>query len=514
MRTPAPTALQFFRRLRWIDRQPLVIEPYRARIFAAALDARDAAGVPRYNLVVTGRSKKNYKTADLVLAALYRLLAWPSAGGNQCYLLANDEGQAGDDLELAVKLIRANPALLDAVTIKAKEITRKDGRGFLLILPAQDVAGAHGKTYCFCGFDEIHAYRDWDLLEAMQFDPTRPDALMWITSYASLYHKPGVPLFDLMQAGRAGADPRMLFSWYAADYTTDPAFTDADPETRANPSRAAWADQDYLDQQRRRLPAHKFRRLHLNLPGLPEGSAFQPDPVMAAVDRGCAVRLPEPDLHYAGYVDMSGGSSDAAVLAIGYVDAGGRAVVARVLDQGAPPPFDPRQAVARFVAALRAYRICSVTGDKYGGETFIGDFASRGIGYRVADLTASQCYEALEVALNTHRVVLPDVPEVEQQLLSLLWRGGKITHPAGEHDDFSNATAGVVHVLLGGAAARVGDPSLVLVGGRRAADTLRLLDLSRGAGVIEPWEERSIRAEAARSQGPGGAQRGRGGLIL
>ena len=36
--------------------------------------------------------------------------------------------------------------------------------------------------------------------------------------------------------------------------------------------------------------------------------------------------------------------------------------------------------------------------------------------------------------------VLPDVPELEQQLLGLVWRGGKIDHPQGEHDDFSNAT--------------------------------------------------------------------------
>ena len=34
---------------------------------------------------------------------------------------------------------------------------------------------------------------------------------------------PGVTLFDLCAGGRAGTDPRMLFSWYAADYTTDPA---------------------------------------------------------------------------------------------------------------------------------------------------------------------------------------------------------------------------------------------------------------------------------------------------
>jgi hypothetical protein len=39
--------------------------------------------------------------------------------------------------------------------------------------------------------------RTWDLLEAMQLDPARRDSQMWVTSYARIYQKPGVPLFDL-----------------------------------------------------------------------------------------------------------------------------------------------------------------------------------------------------------------------------------------------------------------------------------------------------------------------------
>jgi hypothetical protein len=53
--------------------------------------------------------------------------------------------------------------------------------------------------------------------------------------------------FDLMKAGQAGDDPRMYFSWYGADFTTDPNFTDATPEQRANPSMASWGNDGYLD---------------------------------------------------------------------------------------------------------------------------------------------------------------------------------------------------------------------------------------------------------------------------
>jgi hypothetical protein len=58
-------------------------------------------------------------------------------------------------------------------------------------------------------------------------------------------------------------------------------------------------------------------------------------------------------------------------------------------------------------------------------------------------------YEALEPRLNSHRVVLLDVPMLEQQLLGLVWRGGKITHQSGEHDDWSCALAGFVEQALG-----------------------------------------------------------------
>ncbi|MBI3001326.1 MAG: hypothetical protein HYY46_23175 [Deltaproteobacteria bacterium] len=445
---------QFFRQLRWIDKRALQIEDYRQKIFQEALFTFEPDGRPTYNLVLTGRAKKNWKSADLILAALYRLVAWKSEGGNQCYCLANDEAQAGDNLALSKKLIRVNPILSDAVKIKQKVIERKDGEGFLEILPAQDVAGTHGKTYLFAGFDEIHEYRTWNLLEAMALDPSRPDAMQWITSYASIYHKPGVPLFDMFAQGKRGEDPRMLFSWYAADYTTDPDYENALPEDRANPSKDSWGDDHYLQQQQRRLPMHKFRRLHLNLPGLPEGSAFTAEKIMEVIERGIKIRQPKDGVEYVGFVDMSGGSSDDACLAIAHREGEGdeaRAVLDLVMNQGATVPFDPRLACERFSKILKSYRCFSVTGDKYGGETFIQDFERHDIGYHVSELTKSQLYEVMEPKLNSGTVVLLDEPKMESQLLGLVWRGGKIDHPGGEHDDFSNACAGAVHCAFEGA---------------------------------------------------------------
>ena len=445
----------FLSRLRWLDGSPMAshVEPYRDAVFRQALDTFEADGRPRYNLILTGRAKKNWKTADLVLASLFALVGESPGGFDaECYILANDKDQARDDLNLAKKIVAANGVLGDWLTGKRDVIERKDGRGFLEVLPAGDVVGAHGKSYRFVGYDEIHGYRTWDIFEAMQPDPHRVDAQQWITSYASIYHRPGVPLFDLFAIGKAETDPRMLFDWWAADCCTAPDVEHLSPEERANPSMGSWANPDYLAQQQRRLPAHKYRRLHLNLPGLPKGSAFQPEPVMDAVARGTPYRKPEEGIHYSAFVDMSGGSSDDAVIALGHLDEDDRYVVDRIMDQGTPAPFDPRKAIERFVPVLVEYRVSTICGDRYAGETFRKDFEGRGIAYQASRWTKSQIYEAFEPRLNAQEVVLPDVPVLEQQLLGLVWRGGKIDHQGGEHDDHSNAAAGVVQVLAARAA--------------------------------------------------------------
>ena len=444
------TFREFVEPLVWLDGRPLVetIEDYRWRIFDRAFTRQAGSrSAFTYSLILNGRAKKNAKTLDLVLACFYALLE-DSPGGSQVYLVANDEGQAGDDLALAKKLVRANSILADFVRVKKNILERKDHEGFIEVLPGQDAVGSHGKTFRLLAVDEIHGYRNWDLLEALAPDPSRPDCQTWITSYASLFHRPGVPLFDLFAIGKAGADPRMLFSWYTADYCTDPAFASLSPEERANPSMASWGNPDYLAQQQRRLPAHKFRRLHLNLPGLPEGSAYQPEPVMDAIARGVAVRAPEPGVVYVAFVDMSGGSNDDAVLGIGHVDREGRAVLDRLVNQGPPPPFDPHAAVGRFAGVLREYGVSAVTGDAYAGQTFQSAFESHGVSYRVSDKTRSQLYEALEPHLNARAVTLLDTPVLEQQLLGLVWRGGRIDHQAGEHDDHANAGAGALVLAL------------------------------------------------------------------
>src|SRR5215831_19885319 len=98
----APHPLDFFGHLVWLDGRPLLstLESYRQQLLVTALYSFDPDGRPQYNQVLSGRAKKNGKTTDLCLAAIYRFLACPSAQGNDCFILASDEGQAADDLSL------------------------------------------------------------------------------------------------------------------------------------------------------------------------------------------------------------------------------------------------------------------------------------------------------------------------------------------------------------------------------------------------------------------------------
>jgi len=434
---------EFFQLLNWIDGEPLWprIDPYRRTIFDEAVSTRRPDGAPLYRRVLTGRAKKNAKTLDAVLVSLYKLLVWEAAGskGNQVYYIASDLGQANDDLDLCKKLIRVNPFLDEEVLIKSNVIERRDGRGFIEILPAGDVSGLHGKTYLLAVFDEFHTQRDYRQLEALELDRTRPDSMQWFATYASLYRHAGVPLVDMLKQHEADTDPRLYVSWYGG------SLEDANPSLGQSLGPTM---EDILDAQRS-LPSWIFRRLYLNLPGQPDGAAFDPDAVEACVVKGRRRLPPSPNIQYRAFVDMSGGGQDDSTLALGHREPDEPVVVDLLIDQGPRHGgiFDPQQTVEQFASVLKAYGCREVVGDRFAGQWPRQAFEKCGITYHVAEQTRSQLYALLEPMLNSHRVELPDSPTLLAQLIGLARRGEKIDHPSSEHDDHANAVAGVVSLL-------------------------------------------------------------------
>lgn len=435
----------FFSLLRWLDGRPLldVMEPYRQTLLREALFTFRSDGSPQFRRVLTGRGKKNSKTTDAVLSALYKCIAWKAAGqrGNQVYFVASDMGQANDDLELCKTLIRRNPIIEAELVLKSNIIERKDGGGFIEILPAQDAQGLHGKTYLFLVVDELHTQKDYRLLEALEIDRTRPDAVQWFASYATLYRQAGVPLNDILKQHAAQKDSRLYVSWYAGTIE------------EANPSLGGPlgpALEDIQDAQRS-LPSWIFRRLYHNLPGQPDGSALNADIVDGCIVRERKALPPEQGRRYQAFVDMSGGGADDSTLAIAH-EAEKKAVLDLLIDQGARSKgiFSPEQAVAKFAEVLKQYRVSVVTGDRYAGEWPRQAFEKFGIRYMVSGKNRSELYSSLEPLLNSGQVELLDHPKMEAQLIGLIRKGEKIDHPAGEHDDFANAAAGAMDLVKPG----------------------------------------------------------------
>jgi hypothetical protein len=436
--------LTFYGHLQWIDGAPLLdrMEPYRQKIQTDALYTSRPDGSILYKRVLTGRAKKTFKTSDAVLAALYKLLAWKAAGhrGNQIYFVASDLGQANDDLDLAKKIVRCNPILEDEVMIKSNVIERKDRNGFIEILPAGDAAGLHGKTYLLLVVDELHTQKDYKMLEALELDRTRTDAMQWFASYASMYHHAGVPLVDIQKQHATNSDPRLYVSWYAGTVE------------EANPSLGGpmGPTHEDIEDAKRSLPSWIFRRLYLNLPGQPDGAAFDAEQVEAAIVPRRTVLRPTVEMKCQAFVDLSGGGADDSTLAVAH-NRDGIGVLNLLIDQGSAArvngTFSPERSVQRFATILKQYNLSTVIGDQYAAQWPIQAFAKYGITYRPSDLNRSQIYASFEPLLNSARVELLDHPKLMQQLIGLIRKGEKIDHAPGDHDDHANAAAGALTLV-------------------------------------------------------------------
>lgn len=430
--------LDFFKHLVWIDRRPLlqVMEAYRQKIHADFLYTFRPDGSPLYKRGLKGRCKKTSKTTDAILEDLYKLLVWKSEGnrGNQCYHVASDLGQANDGLELCKILIRANPMLAGELLVKSNIIERRDGMGFLEILPAQNSAGLHGKTYLHLTVDELHTQRDYKMLEALEIDRTRADAVQSFSSYASMSRHAGVPITDMLKQHEAGTDPRLYVSWYSG------TIEEACPSL-GGPLGPTM--EDILDAQRS-LPSLIFRRLYLNLPGQPDSAAYDFESIEACIVKGRKMIPPQPGVIYFFFVDLSGGGPDDATLGIAHRDERGRIVLDLVMDQGprTGKTFSPEDSVKKFADTIKLYGGSTVTGDSYAGNWGSDAFWRHGIVYEDSVLNRSEIYANFEPILNTGEVEMLDLPKLIQQLVGLIRKGVKIDHPAGEHDDFSNAAAG------------------------------------------------------------------------
>ena len=158
-----------------------------------------------------------------------------------------------------------------------------------------------------------------------------------------------------------------------------------------------------------------------------------------------------------------------------------RAAVAHREDSGAvvldclhetAPPFDPAVATQDIAKTLKAYGITKVIGDKYAAQWPVAEFSRNDISYEHSERDRSAVYADFLPLLTSGRARLLDSQRLVGQLANLERRASpmgrdRIDHPAGAHDDLSNAAAGAL-VLASEGSDYFGDGSLGLR--RRAAD--------------------------------------------
>lgn len=171
------------------------------------------------------------------------------------------------------------------------------------------------------------------------------------------------------------------------------------------------------------------------------------DVIEQVVVKGRTELPPRYSVRYRAFVDISGGRTDDAALAIGHEQEG--MLVVDCLRRW-PPPFSPDGVVGEMVAIMARYRCRSVVGDNYAAEWTASAFTSRGVRYTRCMKPKSQCYLELLPQICSGEMELLDNELLIKQLSNLERRtrsGGRdvIDHPSGpgQHDDLANVVAGL-----------------------------------------------------------------------
>lgn len=208
-------------------------------------------------------------------------------------------------------------------------------------------------------------------------------------------------------------------------------------------------------------------------------SEYLPDTLIDAAVVPDRIELPfQSDRGYSSFVDMSGGVSDSAALAISHIEPGTKAENV-VLDQlhVVPAPHEPAEIVRRFAAILQRFGIHSVTGDKYAARWTVDAFRTCGITYEASELDKSGVYSEVARLFAEKRVELLDNKLLITQLRSLERKpraGGRpdsIDHGPRQRDDASNAVAG----------------SLWLSSSRTVAPSDHLTEVTHALRDHDPW---------------------------
>ena len=220
------------------------LEPFQVEILHDVLCTRGDDGLRQYNLALLGMAKKNGKSELAAMVAVWHVYCDEREA--EVYVCANDlEQSASVTFKRIARAIRKNPRLAHEASVGKYEITIPATDSVIRAV-SRDVPGSAGNVASLTIFDELWGFKDRLLYDEMTQNPVRAEPLTLVVTYAG-YDRESL-LHDLYEQGQRGDDPHYYFKWYSGD--------------EANP--ASWVTEQYLAQQRRRLPPQVYRRLHRN----------------------------------------------------------------------------------------------------------------------------------------------------------------------------------------------------------------------------------------------------------
>lgn len=363
-------------------------------------------------------------------------------------VIAQDRKQARVVMRYIAGLLHANPMLEKMIYREQQETIELTNRTVIEVQTAS-FRSVRGFTVAAVICDEIAFWRsdesanpDSEILAALRpamatldgklialSSPYAKRGALWDT-YSRHYGKPGPVL--VAQAPTRTMNPLIPERVVNAALARDPEANRA----------------EYLAEFRSDLEAFLLREV--------VDSAVRTSPLELPFDKGHK---------YSAFVDPAGGGADEFTLAIGHKEGDSTVVDVLRARRGVPAEL-----TAGYAELLKAYKIKTVTGDKYAGSWPGDEFAKHGITYTPSDQPKSGLYLDLLPALNSGRVELPPDTRLVNQLIGLerrTSRGGRdsIDHPPGGHDDRANVIAGLVSTKAGSSY----DLEL-FINGRRASD--------------------------------------------
>ena len=382
--------------------------------------------------------RRGGKTANMALRAVFECAirtSWKQhvAPGQQAVfaIIAVNRIAAREMFNYVSGILHSTPLLAGMIDSESKdEIALKNGA--LLQIRTASFRALRGPSYIGAVLDELAFFRDEETsanpageIVAALSPAIIPGGLL--LGISSVYNRAGY-LWEQHQR-YFGQDGDVLV-WHADTLTMNPTFSRGkiERERLKDPaSAAAEYDSEWRDDV---------------------SALYSSEAVDASmVERG---DLPfREGVAYKAFVDPSGGRRDSAALAIAHRDDKGRVIVDLAVERRAP--HDPQQVAAAFAEILKAYRIFSVTGDRYGGAWVEAAYKDQGIRYEMAVLTASELYLAALPLFSAGSIELPRSDRLRGQLCSLMRRtstGGRDQVVAGQsdasHSDLANAVIGAV----------------------------------------------------------------------